>query len=270
MNPVIYGPIRWYGVLTALGFLLGIWIAARLAKKSGLSSDVIVNLGFIAMVAGILGARIFYVIANWGEFASNPLEIIRVDHGGLVFYGGFIGAALAMIGYGYWKKLPKGAYADTLAVGVPLGHALGRIGCFLNGCCWGRTCALPWGVTFPVDSEVFRHQLSQAPMLMKPLPVHPTQLYEAAGLLFLCALMWWWFNKGTFKHRLMWMYVVLYGTLRFGVEIVRDDEPHWIFSRFTNAQGVAMVMIIVGAIALYLTQPKEKTVAAPSRSDSEN
>ncbi len=264
MNPVIYGPIRWYGVLTALGFLLGIAVAARMAKKSGLSSDVTVNLGFIAMVAGILGARIFYVAANWNEFSNNPWEIVRIDHGGLVFYGGFIGAALAMLAYGYWKKLPKGAYADTLAVGVPLGHAMGRIGCFLNGCCWGRECSLPWGVTFPFGSEPFKQQLDDKIIpttSTSALPVHPTQLYEAVGLLLLCALMWWWFRKKTFQNRLMWLYLVLYGTLRFGVEIYRNDEPHWILSRFTNAQAVAMLMIVVGAVALFLTQPKKD--AAP-------
>jgi phosphatidylglycerol:prolipoprotein diacylglycerol transferase len=136
----------------------------------------------------------------------------------------------------------------------------------MNGCCWGGVCDLPWGVTFPLGSEPFKQQLADQIIPItstRALPVHPTQLYEAVGLLLLFALMWWWFHQKTFEHRLMWLYLVLYGALRFAVEIYRNDEPHWILSRFTNAQAVAMLMMPVGAVALWLTQRKQQSAPSP-------
>jgi phosphatidylglycerol:prolipoprotein diacylglycerol transferase len=280
MHPIFFrlGPltIRWYGVLVAAGFLVGIWTAARRAKRAGLKSEVIVDLGFIAMVAGIVGARLFYVVAHWEQFATNLVEIVRIDHGGLVFYGGFIAAAVAMVGYGLAKKLPVGAYADVLAPSLPLGHAFGRIGCFLNGCCFGDVCNWPWAVTFPKYSEPFRfsdafsHQLQHNQITVDAataLPVHPTQLYEAAGLFALAALLAWWVRRKTFERRLMWVYFGLYGVLRFVVEIFRADEPHEIAGLFSVAQILSAGMILVATAGIFWGRSmRSKTQGAVSRS----
>ncbi|MEY4916408.1 MAG: Phosphatidylglycerol--prolipoprotein diacylglyceryl transferase, partial [Verrucomicrobiota bacterium] len=144
MHPIAFQlgslPVRWYGVMMALGFLAGLWTATRRARR-------------VKMFGSIAGARTVYVTTYWKqEFASQPFsEIFMVQHGGLVFYGGLIGAALAGSGYLAWKKLPVWKIADILAPSIALGSVFGRIGCLMNGCCYGYPCDLPWAIHFPAD-----------------------------------------------------------------------------------------------------------------------
>ena len=128
-------------------------------------------------MAGLLGARALYVISYWEEgFAGKPwYEVFMIHHGGLVFYGGLIGAVLTSVVYVKWKRLPPMKVGDALAPSIALGHVFGRIGCFLNGCCFGSACSLPWAVRFPAE-----HQTAGQ-------PVHPSQLYEAGLNLLLYA-----------------------------------------------------------------------------------
>jgi phosphatidylglycerol:prolipoprotein diacylglycerol transferase len=168
--------IHWYGVMVALAFLAGLWTAGRRGMRAGIAAEKIVDLGPWAIVGAIVGSRVLYVISYWQEaFAGKPItEIFMVWKGGLVFYGGLIGASLACIAYVRLKKLPLWKVADILIPSLPLGCFFGRVGCFLNGCCYGRACNLPWAVRFPADN----------PLGPPTTPVHPTQLYDA--LLNLC------------------------------------------------------------------------------------
>ena len=179
--------LKTYGACMATGFLLCWWLVEKLSGRKDLS-----NLLLSLMISGVVGSRIAYVIEHWqAEFAANPLSVIRVDQGGLMFYGGFILAFLVFFGWCFAKKENPLKLADLLAAVIPLGHAFGRIGCFFYGCCYGRDSDCWCAVTFPEGSPSwFEHGRQMVSVL-------PTQLFEAAALLALFGgLMWVWFRFG--------------------------------------------------------------------------
>ncbi len=155
MHPIAFhlGPltVHWYGIMVAGAFLAGLWTASLRARRANIPGERIADIVLWLMVGAILGARVVYVTTYWqDEFANQPLsEIFMIQHGGLVYYGGLIGATLAGFIYIRWKQLPLWKVADVLAPSCALGNVFGRIGCFLNGCCYGRPTDLPWGVSFP-------------------------------------------------------------------------------------------------------------------------
>ena len=159
MHPIAFHlgslTIRWYGVMMAVAFFAGLWTATRRAKLANVSGDTITDVTLWLMLGGIIGARIVYVTTYWKrDFADQPFsEVFMIQHGGLVFYGGLIGAAITTIFYLHWKKLPVWKIADILAPSIALGSVFGRIGCLLNGCCYGRACDLPWAIHFPAGHE---------------------------------------------------------------------------------------------------------------------
>ena len=213
MYPVLFrfGPITLYGygLLVAAGFLCAITLAGRRAQAMGLSAGKIQNLGLVALVAGLVGARVAYVALHWDVFRADPLEIIRIDHGGLVFYGG-LGAGLLGVVWGLRRfKLPGWPTVDLLVPPLVLAHAIGRIGCFLNGCCYGKPTRVPWGVAFPFDG----------------IPRHPTQLYESAALLILFFLLKILERRRLGAGSILLAYGLLYGSWRFLIEFLRADNP---------------------------------------------
>lgn len=157
-------PIRSYGLMMMVGFLVAVHLAARRARKCGANEETVVNLGLLSLVTGIIGARIFYVIHHWEQFGGESglfFKIINLTAGGLEFYGGFITAIGAVIIYMAVTKRSMRWYLDILAPAIMVGLAFGRIGCFLNGCCWGSATQLPIGVRFPYGSLPFEYQWSR-------------------------------------------------------------------------------------------------------------
>src|SRR3954468_23356216 len=150
MHPIAFHigsfAVHWYGVMVALAFLTGLWTASKRAQKDNIPADKILDLGPWLIVGTIIGARTLYVITFWREqFSREPFyEVFMVQKGGLVFYGGLLGASLACILYTRLKKLNLWKVADIVAPSIALGYVFGRIGCFLNGCCYGRACSLQW------------------------------------------------------------------------------------------------------------------------------
>ena len=212
MHPIIYkiGPltIYSYGVMLAAAVFLCTFLLQKESKKTSLnlSADGIFDLVFWVVVSGIIGSRIFFIFLNFSDFAENPLEIFMVQHGGLAWQGGLIAGSLTLIFLLKKKRLPIWEALDVLAPYAALGQAIGRIGCFLNGCCYGRE--VWWGIYFPV------HQAR----------LHPTQLYDALGLLFIFVLLK---KFQTFKKRhgeITLLYFLLAAGLRFTVEFFRADH----------------------------------------------
>lgn len=152
--PFLNIAIPSYGAMLGLGFLTALWVARRRSRQAGENPDHITNFATVALVAGIIGARLMYVLHDWSYFLENPKEVFAVWSGGLEFLGGVIGALLVMILYWRAKKLNVLKFLDILAPALMLGLAFGRMGCFLNGCCFGGLCELPWAIRFPAVNHV--------------------------------------------------------------------------------------------------------------------
>jgi phosphatidylglycerol:prolipoprotein diacylglycerol transferase len=243
VHPIAFqlGPlaIHWYGVMIALAFLAGLWTATRRARRENISSERIADIVIWIMVGAILGARIVYVTTYWkDEFAGQPLsEIFMIQHGGLVYYGGLIGAALAGFIYILWKKLPLWKIADVLAPSCALGNFFGRIGCLLNGCCYGRACSLPWAIRFPSGHPT------------GGLPVHPTEIYDALDNFILYLLLAWLFRRKKFDGEVFATYLIGYAITRTVMEYFRGDyPPDQIHFGLTPGELISIPVFIIGLV----------------------
>jgi phosphatidylglycerol:prolipoprotein diacylglycerol transferase len=250
MHPIAFNlgplPIHWYGVMVALGFLLGLWTASRRGLSAGFAPEQTLDLGPWLIVGTILGARSLYVISYWREqFADGPwTEIFMVWKGGLVFYGGLVGATAAGILYIRIKKLPLWKMADVLAPSIALGYVFGRIGCLLNGCCYGRPCSLPWAVHYPEGN----------PLNPPTGPVHPTQVYDSLLNLALYAGLAWLYRRKKFDGQVFAAYLIGYALLRSFVEMFRGDYPerqHYLGGWATPAHLVSIAILAAGLLLVW-------------------
>lgn len=217
MHPIAFhlGPltVHWFGVSLAVAFLTALWTASRRAPRAGIASEKISDAGLWLILGAVLGARALYVATYWREsFAGQPIwEIFMIQRGGLVYYGGLVGSALACIIFCRRQKLALWKVADIFAPSIALGYVFGRIGCLLNGCCFGRECALPWAIHFPPD-----HATGGA-------PVHPTQIYDSLLGLGLYALLAWLYRRKKFDGQVFATYLMAYAITRSVVEAFRGD-----------------------------------------------
>ncbi len=253
MSPVcfkIFGrPIYWYGIMAALGFLAAMTNWSFLAKREKRTVDYGSDLAFWVLLAGILGARAAYILANLGHFWKHPLAIIRVDQGGLIFYGGFVAGILAVILYAIVRKERIWWMADFTITSVPLGHAIGRIGCFMNGCCYG----------IPTDGWL---RVNVAGVWRQPTPLYSTLL----NLLLYGLLLWVFCRKRgePVRHGLVTgLYFILYPTCRFLLEFLRGD-PRMTLGPLNVAQWISVVLFCAGWAILYFVYVRGASVA-PSR-----
>jgi len=237
--------IHTYGVLVAIGFLVGILTAVRRAKSEGIDPEKLNDLGVWIIVAGMTGGKLFHIIFFWNDFIQGWHESgLASLREGFVFYGGFICAALVTVVYTHAKRLPLAKVTDALAPSIALGHMFGRLGCFFEGCCYGKACAAPWAVKFP------------PPHVMAGVPAHPTQLYEAAGNLAIFIGLSAFYRHKRFDSQVWWLYVLSYGVLRFVVEFFRGDYTVYYFGVLTIGQLVALVMIAVAVACLGLPRKR--------------
>ena len=225
-------PIYWYGIMMALAFLAAILHWSWLGRRCGRAAHFGYDLAFWLMLAGILGARINYVIANITDFVAAPLTIIRVDQGGLIYYGGFVCAALTAVLFAWRHNEQFAWFADFVITAIPLGHFFGRIGCFLNGCCYGSPGNYAW--CFPLG-EVTRH---------------PVQLYESLWNLMVYLVLLRVFFKRKTAGVVFCLYLILYPMGRFGLEFWRGD-PRLTVAGLTTAQVFSLVLVVLG-IGLWL------------------
>jgi phosphatidylglycerol:prolipoprotein diacylglycerol transferase len=237
--------LKTYGACIAAGFLLCWHIAERLSRRKDLS-----NLIIALMLSGVIGARAAYVIENWStEFAAHPLDIVRIDQGGLVFYGGLLLAVAVFFAWCLVKKERIAPLADLLCAVIPLGHAFGRVGCFFYGCCYGRPSASALAVSFPMRSPAWHEQLAHgliSPSALCSRPVLPTQLFEAAALLVLFAVLMLVYRRcRTRPGTVSGVYLTGYALLRFPMEYLRGD-PRAEIGPFSIAQTLSFLVLALG------------------------
>lgn len=244
MFPILLkiGPFTFYtyGLLVATGFLVGVALLTYQANKEGVDPQKAMDLSFYVLVAAILGSRLLYVIVNYEVFIENPLGVFKIWEGGLVFYGGFIGAALAGFWYVKKEKLDTWQMADLAAPAIALGHAVGRWGCLASGSCYGKPTSSWLGITFTDVHAI-------APL---GIPLFPSQIFESivefSIFLILIAVR----PHKKFKGQLFVMWMMLYAAGRFTLEFFRGDDRGFIIQDvLSTSQGVAVVVFAVG---LYL------------------
>lgn len=246
MHPILFKipifgglTIHTYGALVAVGFLAGIFYVTREGRRVGEDPAVILDLTFWLIIAAIIGSRVYYVLtAEPGTLLDDPLTLVKIWRGGLVFQGGVIAAVLVGIWWVIRHKLPVWIYMDIYAPAIALGHFFGRIGCTMSGCCYGRP-ALPgswYAITFPPDIG------SYAPPL---IGLYPTQLMEAAGELIIFLGLFLFRKKKRFDGQLMAIYMIVYPLLRITVEFFRDvGTRNFVFDGISVAQVAGVVMIV--------------------------
>ena len=244
--------IYTYGTLLAIAFLLGMYVASRQAKALGLPDDWPYDLGIYILVAAIAGARLFYVLFEEPAFYFHyPLRVFSLNQGGLVFYGGFVLASLTVIAYVRWKKMQLWQVADIMVVALPLGHAIGRLGCLAYGCCFGRV----WepGLLFPIASPAYEthHQLGLlAPGAECSLPVFPTQLLESGLNLVIFFILLGVARRKRFTGQVFAVYLMLYAPVRFALEFFRADWRGGEFLALSVSQWISIALLGFG-LALF-------------------
>lgn len=267
--PVV-GPItiHTYGVLLVASFLIAIVIARRLAARSGIDPDMVVDMGVYIILAALVGAKLLLLVVDWEVYARQFRTLAGEGGGAIgevlgflgsagayvgaaarmamsllqaggVFYGGFIAAVLATIWYARRHGLDLWRVGDIAAPAAAIGHGIGRLGCFAAGCCYGIATDMPWGVTF---TDTYSGTLVGVPL---NIPLHPTQLYEAATNLMLGAALMWFFPRRKFDGQVFWIYVLAYAVLRFFHEFLRADPRGFLFG---GALSTSQFIAIVGAV----------------------
>ncbi len=256
MRPILFQlgsfPLRSYGLLMALAFMVGIWIARRRAAKSGYDPDVIIDLSVIVILVSILGARLAYVFVRWEYYQHDILGVFRIWEGGLALYGGMVAGALVGLWFFRRRGIDMWAGADLVAPSLAMGITIGRIGCFLNGCCYGKACEQPWGVVFSENSI--------AGMRYPGIHLHPTQLYESFLGLVVFFVLLAADRRKPFEGFLLWLFVILLSVSRFLIDPVRQYGTESIAFQsgafaLTNNQvfSVALVLLSIGFM-VYLSR----------------
>jgi len=306
--PFVHLTVKSYGLMMVIGFLACVSLISRLSRDFTANPQHITNAALYALVGGVIGARLFFVLHYFDKFRSNLLEVFAIWQGGLELAGGVFTAIIIILLYIWYNKLPVRRYLDVLAIGLMLALVFGRIGCFLNGCCYGKPTELPWAVRFPYNSIAYISQINPdlernrlEPQLILPkeeyldylgtngkwypkryedltvkqkievtegkyrcLPVHPTQLYSSGMAAFWCLMLYLFWrrakkaelsgNTGRFltKPGLTFaLMFIVYGTTRFFMEYLRDDNP-FEFDGLTISQNICIIMVLMGLILMVI------------------
>jgi phosphatidylglycerol:prolipoprotein diacylglycerol transferase len=266
-----------YNFMLCLAFLITVLRAVGENYKLEKPYPITPIVGLWIFVSALFGARLWHIL-QYGEL-SELYTAFFILQGGLVFYGGLLGGLTAGIVYMKWKKVPLLPMGDIAFPYVALGVAITRLGCFLNGCCWGAPTNLPWGITFPSASAVYRNfnwirnnpednilpNISEAMSCLNVAdhtygPVHPTQLYNVVGLALIFVFMRWVYKRPHRPGTVMFLFPLLYGISRFTTEIFRGDSVQSV-AGMTVSQTVSLALIILGlTMSIYLRTKKEKEI----------
>jgi len=236
------GPLtlHTYGVLLALAFLVGLWVVSREAKRAGLDAAVITDMAVYVLIGGLVGAKLLLLLVEWSYYSKHPGEIWGLLQSGGVFYGGLLGAFPVAWWFARRHHLDGWKTADVLAPGVAIGQAIGRLGCFAAGCCYGRPANVPWAVTF--------HDVYATRQVGTPLdtPLHPTQLYESLATLAIFIFLKWLAGRKRFDGQVTLAYVFLYALARFVIEFYRGDAVRGMVlgGWLSTSQFIAILMVL--------------------------
>jgi phosphatidylglycerol:prolipoprotein diacylglycerol transferase len=249
VHPILLdaGPITIYsyGVLLAAAYLLGLWLGVRRANQAGLDGTKVLDLGIWVIIAALVGAKGLLFIVDFEHFTSSREEFFTLLRSGGVFYGGLIAASLTCIYLLRKHKLPLWQSGDLFAPGIALGYMVGRLGCLMAGCCYGKPTQVAWAVTFTDPAAAMN--------VGTPLgvPLHPTQVYESlAGLVILITLLAIERRGRPYPGRTFWQFVFLYGVSRFVIEFYRGDD-RGMAGMFSTSQVISLVLVPLSLAMLW-------------------
>lgn len=255
MHPILFNAgfvtIYSYGVLLASAYLLGLWLAVRRARAAGIDGNRIMDLLIWVIIAALVGAKALLFVVDFRHFTSTWQEFTTLLRSGGVFYGGLIAAIVVCLWQLKKHRLPLWKSSDLFAPGIALGYMVGRLGCLMAGCCYGKPTTVAWAITFTDPAANFN--------VGTPLniPLHPTQLYEsAAGLVILLLLLALEKRPGNFAGRTTWSFVFLYAVSRFIIEYFRGDDRGVVFNALSTSQFISVVLAPLSLFMLwYLSRP---------------
>lgn len=276
--PYLNFTLNTYGVLLAIAFMAGLYCMAYLAERDGLDKNRVYDLGLWVLAAALIGSKLLMIVTEWDDYRDNPRQIFTLDffRSGGVFYGGFIGAVMASVIVMRIYRLPWWRTADAFAPGIAIGQAIGRLGCFSAGCCWGKPTTHAWGVKFtergheitgvptvvnqltdPGQREFWAQKLGG---MLAPLHLHPTQLYEAVATLVIFIVLLALGRHRRFDGQIVLAYAAMYAVVRFVIEFWRDD-PRGMVLGLSTSQFIAII-VFIGAIAALVYRSRKQASAA--------
>lgn len=270
-------PVFGYGFMMFVGFSTATWFAAKRVGKIGQPPEVIWDMMMWALLPGLIGARLTYLLQNWQQVfggktgASYWISFVSLWDGGIVFYGGVFGGIAGVLAYSRLRNVSPVALFDVIAPSLFIGEGFGRIGCFLYGCCFGRACSLPWAVQFPPDSLTFEKLLQRGvirPDALETIPLHPTQLYSSFMAFVLAGILAWYFRRRPFDGAVMSLGWILYPINRYVLETLRDDEPGRLDTGLTFSQLTSIALLISGIGAMIFFSYRRKLTSVDSQSAS--
>jgi phosphatidylglycerol:prolipoprotein diacylglycerol transferase len=250
MHPILFDfgsfTLYSYGVILAAAYLLGLQFALMRARTRGLERVRVMDLGIWIIVSALVGAKVMLLVTDFRQYTQSPRALFDLVRSAGVFYGGLIGATAVAFVYMWRHRMPLWTTTDVFAPGIALGHAVGRLGCLMAGCCFGRPTSVPWAITFHSPAAALN---SDTPL---GVPLHPTQLYDAgAELMILGVLLWLERKRRPFPGRTFWSYMLLYAVSRFVIEFFRGD-PRGNIGALSTSQFVSVILAPVSVVMLVL------------------
>lgn len=254
--------IATYGVMIAIGVAVAVLTGVFRARESGEKTNDVLDLALWVLIAGMVGARVFYLISDmdWTGESKSFLNVVKVffqfRQGGLIFYGGLLLAIAVGIVYLVAKNLSVWKFADIVAPSVAIGIAFARIGCFLNGCCWGKRCPenFPFALIFPKGSLAASYGEGG-------VPLYPTQIISCVNATLLFVVFSIIYRRKRFDGQVFWLFVAAYAATRFSIEFLRGDNQPVFLNVFTVSQGVSLFLLPTSLLLLFVLRARAKRKA---------
>jgi phosphatidylglycerol:prolipoprotein diacylglycerol transferase len=264
MRPILFHigsySVHSYGVMLMLAIVCGVWAATSIVRRRKaadpafpISTEDVMDVTLWIVAGIVIGARLLFVIVDWSSYKGHPLDMFKVWEGGLSFHGGLFGVLIALGLFSVRKRIPFLLLGDVIAPAAMIGYAVGRVGCFLNGCCYGAPTTMPWGVRFHDDG------------IVTP-PSHPTQLYSTAmSLVFFGVLLWMGRRKSAFSGQVAFFYILFSAIERFTMEIWRAGTTSTVVALgLTDVQWLCMTMALVSIGALIWLRRRNEVLHTPA------
>jgi phosphatidylglycerol:prolipoprotein diacylglycerol transferase len=267
MHPVLFKvgsiPVYSYSVFVVLAFFAGFLYAYLEARRIHEDPDKVVDLALYIFISAIIGARILHVTVEWGRYVHDPIAVFKIWQGGLVYYGGFILAIITCVVFIKYHKLELGKWSDLLAPVAVISLAIGRIGCFLNGCCYGKAAPpdLPWAVVYPP---------AHMPLHLAGVPLHPTPIYSSIAAAIIAGFLILLSRIKRYNGQVVWTMFLLYAATRFILEYFRGDpRGHIQALNLSTSQAIGIPIMIISAIALIYLEIKSRSSRACGKTKPE-